>query len=303
MHRGDRSVHRAAKVVTAGLFGTLLLAACGGTPGDPGASSPPARGEAVDVLYAGSLIGLMEQTLGPSFSSESGYQFVGTAGGSAELAQEIEGRVLSGDVFISASSDVDATLEGAAHGNWVSWYVTFARVPLVLAYNPQSPFARAMRKEPWYKVVTSPGFRIGRTDPALDPKGLLAVQAVHQTAARTGARALLRIVADPGNVFPEETLLGRLETGQLDAGFFYLDEARAAGVPTLSLAPVSLTTTFTATILAHARDERGALAFVRFLLGPRARPVLMSAGLELVDPPQVHGPGAPAALLGAILRR
>jgi molybdate/tungstate transport system substrate-binding protein len=31
--------------------------------------------------------------------------------------------------------------------------------------------------------------------------------------------------------FPEQTLLGRLEAGQLDDGFFYSIEAREAGIP------------------------------------------------------------------------
>ena len=44
-------------------------------------------------------------------------------------------------MFVSASPAVNATLEGAANGNWVSWYATFATTPLVLGYNPTSKFA------------------------------------------------------------------------------------------------------------------------------------------------------------------
>ena len=37
---------------------------------------------------------------------------------------------------------------------------------------------------PWYKVVTMPGFRLGRTNPSQDPGGVLAKQALEETAKR-----------------------------------------------------------------------------------------------------------------------
>jgi molybdate/tungstate transport system substrate-binding protein len=297
MSAGDNRI-RPALGLTTMVVSSLLLMACDAAATSP-ADDAPAQHGTVDVLYAGSLLPLMEDTLGPRFSAESGYRFTGVAGGSAELAAQIKGRIRRGDVFISASPAVDTTLEGTANGSWVSWYMAFARAPLVLAYNVHSSFAGAWHREPWYIVVTSPGFRLGRTDPTLDPKGRLAAEAVRQAATRTGEQALLQIVAGSGNVFPEETLLGRLEAGQLDAGFFYLDEARAAGLPTVSLAPVSLTATFTATILAHTRDAPGALAFLRFLVGTGARRALGAFGFEMNDLPSVHGQRAPAGLLAA----
>ncbi|MGH9028455.1 MAG: substrate-binding domain-containing protein [Acidimicrobiales bacterium] len=278
----------------------LCLVACGLPATSKRASTSPAGHGTVDVLYAGSLLRLMEQTLGPRFAAESGYRFSGFAGGSAELANEIKGGVRRGDIFVSASPDIDSVLQGAANGNWVSWYVSFARAPLVLGYNARSRFAAALRKRPWYEVVTSRGFLLGRTDPVLDPKGSLTVDALRRTAQRTGDLALLQIIGSSTNVFPEEDLLGRLEAGQLDAGFFYLDEARAAGIPTVALSPVSLGTTFTATVLNRAYDAAGALSFLQFLIGPKGRRVLGSAGFELLDPPHLHGKGAPAHLIDAI---
>lgn len=284
-----------AAIVTAGV---LVPSADGATDG--GAAGQTVRGNGnVDVLYAASLLRLMEQQLGPTFSAATGYQVSGFAAGSTELVNEIKGGVRRGDVFISASPRANAALEGRANGDWVSWYVAFARAPLVLGYSPSGSFASILRREPWYKVVTSPGFRIGRTDPVLDPKGQLTVDAVDRAAKSTHDKVLLQITASSGNVFPEETLLGRLEAGQLDAGFFYRDEAKAAGIPTISLAPVSLAATFTVTVLAHAKHEAGALSFVRFLLGSRGQRAVARAGFELIEPPQLHGRGpAPVAALG-----
>ncbi len=279
----------------------LCLVAC--TSPGPGATdrgTPGNRGT-VDVLYAGSLVHLMEQQLGPRFTATTGYYFAGFAGGSAELANAVKSGVRRGDVFVSASPDVDRALEGDANGRWVTGYVAFARSPLVLGYGPGSRFAAALRARPWYQVVTSPGFLLGRTDPVLDPKGQLTVQALRQTAQQTGEPALLEILAGSGTVFPEETLLGRLEAGQLDAGFLYADEAKAAGIPTVALSPVSLAATFTVAVLQHAPNEAGARSFVRFLLGSGGRRALGAAGFDVLDPPEVIGAGL-ANLLPTVVR-
>lgn len=287
----------------AAVLAGLTSAACGSGAAAPSPGSTPHGAGAVDVLYAGSLIRLMEQDLGPRFTAESGYRFSGYAGGSKELANEIKGGVQRADVFVSADPSVDATLQGNANGEWVSWYATFARSALVLGYDPHSRFAAALRARPWYDVVTSPGFRLGRTDPALDPKGVLTVEALRQMAQRAADPSLLELANGSSGVYPEATLLGRLEAGQLDAAFLYEVEAKAAGIPTVSLSPLALSATFTVTIVNRAPHPAGALAFVRFLLGSRARQALSRAGLEAIDPSRLHGTGAPASLRSAGILR
>ena len=106
---------------------------------------------------------------------------------------------------------------------------------------------------------------VGRTDPALDPKGVLTVQAVDNAAAKLHDPAL-KAALNSFSVYPEESLVGRLQSGQLDAGFFYGVEADAAHIPTVSLAPVYKYAVYTLTILNHVSDPAGAAAFVRFLL-------------------------------------
>lgn len=271
-------------------------------PAGIASASAPDRG-AVQVLYAGSLVRVMEQSIGPQFDRSTGYRFVGFGAGSDELANEIKGGIRQGDAFVSASPNVNKSLQGSANGNWAKWYVAFARAPLVLGYNPQSRFAALLRKRPWYDVVTAPGFQLGRTDPVLDPKGALSVSAVHDTASRVHDRALLNVLNGTGGVFPEETLVGRLQTGQLDAGFFYTVEAKAAGIPTVRLAPVSLAATYTVTVLNRASDRAGGLAFVRFLLGPSARRTLANAGFVLARPPRVSGQRPPSAITSFAAKR
>lgn len=265
----------------------LLLAGCGGQPSNQPSSSgsPSAAGRGsgpVVVLYAGSLVDLMERDVGPKFSSASGYSFQGQGGGSIGLANQIKGKVKRADVFVSASPAVNDSLRGAANGNWVSWYATFATAPLVLGYNPNSRFAGELKSKPWQQVIAEPGFRLGRTDPATDPKGKLAVQALQQVG-------LANLANGTNGVFPETELVGRLQAGQLDAGFFYRNEAVEAGIPTIPINPVTLGATYTVTVLNNTPNQLGAVAFVNYLLGNQGTAILRQHGLEVVHPPSVTG--------------
>lgn len=246
------------------------------------------NGGPVDVLYAGSLVATMAK-IAPAFRSATGYTFNGFSAGSTALASEIKGKTQKADVFISAGTATNASLEGAKNGGWESWYAQFGTTPLLLGYNPKSKFARDLKTEPWYKVVDLPGFRLGRTDPAVDPKGVLAVTALDEAAMTDHEPALKKLTTETAGVFPEETLVGRLQAGQLDAGFFYGVEASAANITTVGLGAIKLTSPYTITVVNRAPHASGAAAFVAFLLGPKGAAILRKEGLTLDSPPIFSG--------------
>lgn len=244
-------------------------------------------GGTVSVLYAGSLVDVMEQQIGPAFSKATGYGYEGFGAGSKAVAAEIKGRLKQGDVFISASPAVNNTLMGAGNGAWVTWYGEFASSPLVIGYDPHSRFASAFRTKRWWNVLQSKGFLLGRTDPAIDPKGQLTVQFLHRVELAKHLPGLetriLGSVENASQIFPEETLLGRLQAGQLDAGFFYSIEAQAAHLPTVNPPLGShYSARYTITILNNAPNPAGALAFVKYLLGPQGTGILKQDGFRLV---------------------
>ena len=248
------------------------------------------------MLYAGSLVNMMEKQVGPAFQTTSGYSVTGFSAGSKALAAEIKGKVHAGDVFISASPKVTKTLVGTKNGGWVSWYATYATSALVLGYNPSSKFASDLKSKPWYQVLTEPGIKFGFTDPATDPKGVLAAQALNDTAKSKSLPALAALAKNTSDVFPEETLVGRLQSGQLDVGFFYVAEATAAKIATVPLTGEDLKATYTITILNHAPHEAAAQAFVAYLLGPAGQAVLTQDGFKLESPYKVTGTGVPSSL-------
>jgi molybdate/tungstate transport system substrate-binding protein len=272
--------HRALLVVALGaVVGALALS---GAALAGGSSRPRARAAGkgtVRVLYAGSLVDYMENDLGPAFRKTTGYGYEGFGGGSTEVANEIRGGVREGDVFISASAKADQSLTGASGGNWVSWYTTFAATPLMLGYNPHSSFGKQLAHgKPWYQVITEPGILVGRTDPKLDPKGVLTVEAV-ANAARKLHDPKLNSALGSFAVYPETALVGRLQSGQLDAGFFYAVEASSAHFPTVALTPAYKYALYTATILNHAANPAGAAALITYLLNSARKSTYKRNGL------------------------
>ena len=240
----------------------------------------------VNVLYAGSLVNLMEHDIGPAFNKATGYTFQGFAGGSGLLANQIKGKLRHGDVFISASPKVNASLKGSANGDWLSWYIGFAQSPLVIGYNPNSRFAAEFKSRPWHEVLMEPGIRIGRTDPKLDPKGALTLELMKNAETRYNmpglSQKILGAPDNPAQVLPEETLVGRLQSGQLDVGFFYSTETSDVKIPAIALpADITPKASYTVTILHNAANPSGAEQFLTFLLGPDGQNLMKEHGLAV----------------------
>jgi molybdate/tungstate transport system substrate-binding protein len=248
----------------------------------------------VTVLYAGSLVNVMEQQIGPAFSKATGYGYSGFGAGSTAVANQIKGKLKQGDIFISAAPSVNKTLMGSGNGDWVTWYGEFATAPLVIGYNPDSKFASAFKTKPWWDVLPSQGLLLGRTDPVLDPKGVLTIQFINRASKTLGMPNLfaqtLVSTENTAQIFPEQTLVGRLQAGQLDAGFFYSVEAKAANIP--FVAPPLGThygARYTITILNNDPNPAGALAFVQFLLGKQGTAILKADGFQLLNDGEVGG--------------
>jgi molybdate/tungstate transport system substrate-binding protein len=231
----------------------------------------------VTVLYAGSL-GLMERSIGPAFKQQTGNEFRGHTGGSQELAKEVKEGALQGDVFISADPKVNALLSGPTNADRVKWYVTFAESPLVLGVSPSSRFAAGAKGKSWDEVLMQPGVKIGRTDPAKDPKGALTVEFLKKADKPELAKSVL----EHSSVLPEEALVKKIQTGELDVGFFYSVETTDAGLTAIDL-PAGITpkAIYALTILQNAPSPDGAQKFILFLLGSKGLALLKEHGLSL----------------------
>jgi molybdate/tungstate transport system substrate-binding protein len=248
------------------------------------------------VLSAGSLDTLMTKTVGPAFHAATGYTLVDTSGGSGTLAADIRNKVDVADVFVSASPSEDTTLEGTSNGDWVSWYAAFAASPEVLGYYPKSKFAKDLQTMPWYKVITMPGFRLGRTNPSQDPGGVLAAKALGETATAQHLPALQTLATETSDEYAENPEEADIQTGQLDGAFMYEADANSQSSPFVKLTGVSLAGDYTITLVSKAPHLAAAEAFIKFLLGSTGQSEMKADEFEIVSPATVTGSGVPSGL-------
>jgi len=239
------------------------------------------------VLAAGSLSNVMT-LLGAAFKSDTGYTLQVTSLGSSAIASGVASKTLQGDVFLSASVSADRSLEGPTHGNWVSGYRDVGSSPVVLAYYPKSRFVSALKRRPWYDAIQSRGFELGRTDPAVDPGGVLDVDALLGIGYGYNIAPLLSIAKDSHNVYTEQSIPGLLQAGQLDAAFMYAVSAEAAKLPYVTLSGTrNLGARYTIATLRGAPDPAAATAFVSWLLSARGRSIMTAQGLVPAPPAHV----------------
>jgi molybdate/tungstate transport system substrate-binding protein len=250
----------------------------------------------VDVFSAGSLDTLMTKSVGPAFHAATGYTLVDTSHGSGTLEADIKDKTAVADVFISASPTDVAGLVGAKNGNWVNWYADFAASPEVLGYYPKSKFAKDLQTMPWYKVITMPGFRLGRTDPSQDPGGVLAAEALNETATAQNLPALKTLATEQSDVYSEDPEEADIQTGQLDGAFMYLADADSQGSPYVKLTGTDLAGQYNIALINNAPHEAAAEAFIKFLLGPTGQAEMKADNFVIVSPAKVTGTGVPSAL-------
>ena len=273
----------------------LAAAGCSSSSSTPPKSTSKPSGD-VDVFSAGSLDTLMTKSVGPAFHTATGYTLVDTSHGSGTLAADIKNKVAVADVFVSASPAVDTTLMGASNGDWVSWYAAFASSPEVLGYYPKSKFAKDLQTMPWYKVITMPGFRLGRTNPSQDPGGVLAAEALEQTATAQHLPALKTLATETSDEYAEDPEEADIQTGQLDAAFMYEADANSQDSPFVKLTGVNLAGNYTITLLNKAPHQAAAEAFIKFLLGPTGQAEMKADNFNIVSPATVTGSGVPSGL-------
>ena len=148
-----------------------------------------------------------------------------------------------------------------------------------MGVSPSSRFAAGATGKSWDEVLMQPGVKIGRTDPAKDPKGALTVEFLKKADKPELAKSVL----EHSSVLPEEALVKKIQTGELDVGFFYSVETTDAGLTAIDL-PAGITpkAIYTLTILQNAPSPDGAQKFILFLLGSKGLALLKEHGLSLI---------------------
>lgn len=271
----------------------------------------------VFVMYAGSLVRIFEDVIGPAFQKESGYKYLGEGKGSVQVSNLIKDGFRTPDIFVSAGDvPVVRLMNTTTSPPIVDWLLKFGSAEIVIAYSSTSPYFNELEKSrngetPWYDILSQEDFRFGRTDPELDPKGYYGILTTNLANEYYNDPSIKeRILGEdrnPKQIFPEETLKTVLETGQLDAIMAYKHEAISRGLPYITLpneinlgdptysdfyktANYTLKSDqkiihgepveFSITIPKTVKNEDGAISFVNFLLSVNGSQLLESHGLN-----------------------
>jgi molybdate/tungstate transport system substrate-binding protein len=272
----------------------------------------------VFVMYAGSLVKIFEDVIGPAFQSESGYPYVGEGKGSVQVSNLIKDGFRTPDVFVSAGTVPMMRLMNTTPPI-VDWLLKFGSAEIVIAYSPSSPHfgdleQARMGEIPWYDVVSQYGFKFGRTDPELDPKGFYGIITAGLANSYYNDSSIKnRIIGEdrnPKQIFPEETLKTVLETGSLDAVIAYKHEAISRGLPYITL-PKEINlgdptysdfykranytlqadqktiygelVDFSITMPKTVKNTDGAISFVNFVISKNGSQLLKSQGLNPIN--------------------
>jgi molybdate/tungstate transport system substrate-binding protein len=194
-----------------GLGGTAVAGGVGATVYGSVAES---EGRTPSALVAGSLLSVAAQVSGARVEAH----------GSVAARQLLRDGLRSPDAV--ALSD-PRLFEGLA-----TQVTAFATNALVVAYNPDSTHADAVRED-WAATVQRSGVEVGRTDPDTDPLGYRTVMML-RLAAEAGLVDADRAL-DRARVLPETDLANVLERGDLDAAFVYRNMAVERDLPYVSL--------------------------------------------------------------------
>lgn len=272
----------------------------------------------VCVMYAGSLVKMFEDIVGPAFQNETGYKLIGEGKGSLQVANLIRDGFRSPDVFVSAGTiPIKELIDNVPA--LADWFFEFGSAEMVISYSPNSPYFDDLEKArkgeiPWYDVVSKTSFNFGRTDPELDPKGYYGIITAGLASIYYNDSSIKERMfgenRNPKQIFPEEILKAVLEIGQLDAVVAYKHEAISRGLPYITL-PVEINLSdpeysdfykqanyilqsdqkviygepvfFSITIPKNVKNLDGAISFVNFVLSNNGSQLLASQGLNSIN--------------------
>ena len=242
----------------------MLLAGCGGGAGGEGSSAPPAPEQRTLTVFAAASLTEVFNQLEPRFEqSHPGVDVVYNFGASSDLAQQI---VNGGpaDLFAAANTSTMKTVSdaGLVDGE-----------PTVFATNV-------------LQIVTPPGNPAGIASFAdLARPGLKVVVCAPQVPCGSAADKIEQatgVTLSPVSEEPDvKSTLGKVTTGNADAGLVYATDVHAAGDDVQGIAfpeAEQAVNDYPIAVVAEAPNADLARAFQELVTGAEGRAVLGSAG-------------------------
>lgn len=267
------TLFRGAAAMVTGLLVATLVAGCssdsptaspsGGSATGSSAASQPAAAGALTVFAAASLKSTFTE-IGGIFQTENpGSTVTFNFAGSADLVAQLTAGAPA-DVFASADTK---NMTKATTGNLVSG------TPVNFAGNTLT-------------IVTPPGNRAGiKSFADLAEPGLSVVVCAPQVPCGAAAAAVQKNAGVTLTPVSEENsvtdVLGKITSGQADAGLVYVTDAKSAGAKVTEVAfpeSTAVVNVYPIATLTAASQPALATRFVELVTGPQGQKVLAAAG-------------------------
>ena len=236
-------------IVCAGLVAAGCSSSSSGGSSASSSSSP--SGTAVkgtaSVAYASSLTFLNEKVAALAFTKATGYKYTGRGDSSGALEADIASKEITPNVFEAVGGDNITPLQP----KFTKWYIPYAGTQMVVAYNPKSKYASDFKAyadgskplQGLFKLMQTPGFKLGRTDPNIDPQGrdFIYMLELAQSTFKLPSDTVTKILGSPAGsptspqIFAESSLDSTLQSGQLDASSAFITQAIELHLPYIAL--------------------------------------------------------------------
>jgi molybdate/tungstate transport system substrate-binding protein len=299
-----------------------LAAGCGSTA--PTKSPAGAHGT-LTVFGAGTLNTPFTAELQAFKKQNPGVTVHSQFGASGDMTKDVVELGQPADVLGVADYSLIPKLMSDQARPHATWYLGFVSNQITFAYTSHSKGASQLTPSNWYQVLSQPGVKIGRSNPAADPSGYQVLQMLQLAQGYyhdpTLAASVLKNSPDSSVAETETSLLAALQSGQIDYLAIYKsnaledhlqyislppqinlsDQSMAATYRTVSVDAGSLGTRtgkpiiYGLTIPSNAPDAALAQKFISFVLGRQGQAIMASNGFTVISPALVSGT-PPAAL-------
>jgi molybdate/tungstate transport system substrate-binding protein len=299
-----------------------LTAGCGST--SPTKSAAGAHGT-LTVFGAGTLNTPFTAELQAFKKQNPGVTVHSQFGASGDMTKDVVELGQPADVLGVADYSLIPKLMSDQARPHATWYLGFVSNQITFAYTSHSKGASQLTPSNWFQVLSQPGVKIGRSNPAADPSGYQVLQMLQLAQGYyhdpTLSASVLKNSPDSSVAETETSLLAALQSGQIDYLAIYKsnaledhlryislpaqinlsDQSMAANYRTVSVEAGSLGTLtakpiiYGLTIPSNAPDAALGQKFISFVLGRQGQAIMAGNGFTVISPALVSGT-PPAAL-------
>lgn len=317
-----------------------VAAGCSSSSGSSSSSSAPASSPG-GAAARGTLTVFGAGTLDTPFTAEihaftkahPGVTVHSQFGASGDMVKDVTQVGQPDDVLGVADYSLIPKLMSDPAKPHATWYLGFVSNQITLAYTSRSKGAGQLTPANWYTVVSQPGVRIGRSNPAADPSGYQFLQMLQLAQGYYHdpglAAAVLKNSPDSSVAETETSLLAALQSGQIDYLAIYKSNALEQHLKYIALPPqVNLSdqpmaadyakVTINAgslgkltakpiiyglTIPSNAPDPALAQKFVAFVLSRQGQAIMAANGFTVISPALASSQAKVPAALQSLTRQ